>query len=101
MSPAEWRLLMITFVGGLGSVVVGAAVLGLAIVAAKLARPAPGTPGGLLPLGAVTVAAAFAFIGELKWARRKTRFTVWWIGTFLFFVSLVWIGLALGVGGSS
>lgn len=98
MSPAEWRLLMITFVGGLASVVAGAAVLGLAVAAAKLARPAPGVPGGWLPLASVTVAAIFAFIGELKWAVRKTRFLVWWIGIFLFFLSLVWVGLALGIG---
>lgn len=98
MSPAEWRLLMITFAGGLAPVVVGAAVLGLAVAAAKLARPSPGSPGGWLPVVALTIATAFVFVGELKWAVRKTRLSVWYLGACLFFLSLVWIGLALGIG---
>lgn len=98
MSPAEWRLLMITFAGGLASVVVGAAVLGLAVAAAKLVRLSLGNPVAWIPPVGLTIAAAYVFVGELTWARRKTRFNVWWIGLCLFFLFLVWIGLAIGIG---
>jgi hypothetical protein len=37
-SPEDWRLLMITFVGGLAAITVGAAIVGLAAAVARLQR---------------------------------------------------------------
>ena len=53
LSAAEWRLLVITFVGGLGSIVAGAGIIGGAIAIARTATRGPGFWFLTIAVGAV------------------------------------------------
>jgi hypothetical protein len=109
LSAAEWRLLVITFVGGLGSIVAGACVVGGAIAIARRL----GTED-LAGWAQVTVLAAFLGIVGVTLAREIRRradisdrarlvfsvaiwatLAVWSVLTAM--VLMVWIGVAAGV----
>jgi hypothetical protein len=112
----ERRILLITFVGGLGSIVIGACILGGAVA---LARYVEKTPGSLSDVVMVTVYGAFGtgvygwgFLqvrrGKLLSGLQVSKFTRSAL-TILFFGStvgcalaltlalLAWVGLAAGV----
>jgi hypothetical protein len=108
LSRDEQRLLMITFVGGLGSIVAGAGMIGVAIVLARdqLRRQSLASFNvGNLVFAVLTAAAIFAFrskhvppaIGELLFNPGARRWTYAALVVFWLQACLVWIGIAVGI----
>jgi hypothetical protein len=108
LSATEWRLLAITFVGGLGSIIVGACVIGGAIAIARWMTPHP-KPDVLGHLAGLTGAVLLALLISLWILRRVLRpgflrplalpVGQFATGAALIFIVLLlaWIGLAAGV----
>jgi hypothetical protein len=104
LTSEEWRLLVITFVGGLGSIVVGAGALGVAVALARFFGPGP--RWALLVTTVLSVGATVASVQTLirqqgPYGRpsgvRKAAVLLGLsaFGSTLFL--LTWIGLAAGV----
>ena len=103
LSPADWRLLIITFAGGLGSLVAAAGIIGGAIALARYQK----STGGLIGLVMVTAVMLLMFPAVVVYMRRPPpedgwdiRFRRIVIGVVVFsivFVLLAWIGLAAGI----
>jgi heme/copper-type cytochrome/quinol oxidase subunit 3 len=102
LSAAEWRILVITAVGGLISLVAAAGIIGGAIALARSQESIGlGTLG--LTTGALLIASVSALVGASQtptndrrnlWVRRSA------IATASFgvaFVLLVWVGVAAGI----
>jgi len=109
LSAADWRLLVITFVGGLGSIVAGAGIIGGAIA---IARNATGGQGSWFLFTAVSVVlfvVMVRFFGPALWGVdhvsalvRLFVVVVAWIfvvasGVFIALGLLVLIGRAAGI----
>jgi K+-transporting ATPase A subunit len=111
LTREEQRSLAITFVGGLGSIVVAACVIGGAVALARSVAPPHPKPADFGNLAALT---AFVLVGALvtfwylrRLRRRKGggwRLLSWlWVVYAAFFVLflvmllLAWIGLAAGI----
>jgi hypothetical protein len=102
LSPAEWRLLVITFAGGLGSIVAAACVIGGAIALARYQEKF-----GLKEFAVLTGVALLAFpvmlIITRPWSGGSLRERILVIATFAFggfavvLALLVWIGVAAGI----
>jgi hypothetical protein len=101
LTPEEQRALAITFVGGLGAIVAGAVVIGVALSLARLAERSHLTPWVWLGLALLTL----LMIALAGWLLRGHPFPV---ATMDFGVAvvaplvavlllLVWIGVAAGV----
>jgi xanthine/uracil permease len=99
----EQRLLWITFVGGLASILVGAGVIGAAIA---LGRPLAADPEPLKRTGAWLTAVLLAlFVLYLSMVRRSRSFlsrivlgaVLVVLGLCLLFFGLLWLGVAAGV----
>ena len=99
LTPEEWRLLMITFVGGLGSIVVGAATIGVAFALSRWLRPATGLAGVIQ--AATTVGLCLALVWVLRSGRAGfnsyTRVIFGVAVASALLVVLAWIGVAAGV----
>jgi len=109
LSAAEWRLLVITFVGGLGPIIAAACVIGGAIVIARQVRSGGLRIWGLdavigIVVGVVLLLSTRYIRQAFKHsdrARRVVRVVVWIIFT-VYIVAygltlLIWIGVAAGV----
>jgi hypothetical protein len=97
-SPEDWRLLMITFVGGLASIVVGAAMLGLAIALARIWHPANdfGTWFGLGICPVLTAIGVPLFFRDRKKSVGNTL-GLYFCGLVTLIVILIWIGVGAGI----
>jgi drug/metabolite transporter (DMT)-like permease len=97
-SPEDWRLLMITFVGGLASILGGAAMLGLAIILARKEQPGNNTFSWIFlvggPLILVGIVVALARERREGWFQRIAWSFM--IGIIIV-VALTWIGVAAGI----
>jgi hypothetical protein len=98
-STEEWRLLIITFVGGLASIIVGAGALGLAVVLARKEHPGNDVQTWIgfvaAPLTTVCGIVILVLLGALKswWWRALIAF-----GTLtVIIITLTWIGVAAGI----
>jgi hypothetical protein len=100
LSRDEQRVLIITFVGGLASIIAGACVIGVAIAVARYVK-ASHTP---VTDQVYWIAAYILFVGAVIFHRHRTGATPPWIygllllllipaGEFL----LAWIGVAAGI----
>jgi hypothetical protein len=99
LSPEEQRNLFITFVGGLGSIVVGACIIGIAIAFDRLEYRMGATPFTLM-LATLLGAPLLAFGVFLRFAEKGSRFVricfpLYVMAAVLFI--LAWIGIAAGV----
>ena len=100
LTPDEQRVLLITFAGGVGSIVVGAGVIGLALVLARHDR-APLSTLAVATVGVLAVLLAMRFINSVVEPPRGQK----WIGDIGVIVGvagcvvlvLTWIGIAAGV----
>jgi hypothetical protein len=102
LSAAEWRLLVITFVGGLGSIVAGACVIGGAIALARRDKHFdPGQWGLTTALALVGLVLALVMFRYFPPDDRVDRWlkqgTIAVFGFGVVFALLVWIGVAAGV----
>lgn len=101
-SPEEWRLLVITFVGGLASIVVGAGLIGAALVLGRGAAAQATTSFYWWWLGAATLVAwgglaAFAWASTRGINRSMMIVVAALSGLFASLLTLTWIGIAAGV----
>ncbi|MCW2904130.1 MAG: hypothetical protein JWO67_6395 [Streptosporangiaceae bacterium] len=104
ITAEEWRLLVITFIGGLASILVGAAALGIAVALGRLIRTHPLDVPDLNGWGLVTPWAVLwtllAVVTIRLWLMNRA---VWervlaFVFSFLAILSwLTWIGLAAGL----
>jgi hypothetical protein len=97
-SPEDWRLLIITFAGGLGSIVIGAAVLGLAVALARYEHPPDNASTWFFDVALPIV----LLIGWVWWLRERNRkwydyLGLYLLGVILAIVILTWIGVAAGI----
>jgi hypothetical membrane protein len=97
-SPEDWRILMITFVGGLASILVGAAMLGLAVILARKEQPGNDASTWFFFVAFPIV----LLIGWVWWLRERNK--KWYdylalcsLGAILVIVILTWIGVAAGI----
>ena len=102
----EQRILAITFVGGLASIIAGVMIVGLSLALLRYVGPPSGhtTASFLLDQGAVTAIAAVGTAACILHARRfRLLSRAYWIPVSLIFVlidtvvTLTWVGLAAGV----
>jgi hypothetical protein len=102
LSAAEWRQLVITFAGGLGSIVAAACVIGVAIAADK------GLTSSDLRVLELYTAAVLGGLVLVWWSFKNyspddrvsvwlRRFSIAVVSVGLVLALLVWIGLAAGV----
>ena len=105
LSRDEQRVLIITFIGGLASVVAGACVIGAAIALVRAVKPHYGLMATLIiftPLYFIAMAWSFN-VRRRRRGRRPLRmdmdlFILWLILCLvLFILLLVWIGIAAGI----
>ncbi len=102
LSATEWRLLTITFIGGLGSIITGACVIGAAISIdrAIAAYQHPFRVGSLV-LATPVVLLLATFNLWLAWGSDDLGKVRWFVfvtsGLLIALTFLVWIGLAAGV----
>lgn len=112
LSPEEWRLLAITFVGGLASIIVGACILAGAVGTARLVERLQGFSLWWLALITALAALGLALFGllviypEVTSARKRRmqqRFrlfsalnTAGW-AVLLTVLLLAWIGILTGI----
>jgi hypothetical protein len=100
-SRDEHRVLIITFVGGVASIVVGASVIGGAIALVRAIKPAHSLLVFLIFITAVYIlVVVLAAIAWNHWRRPGPRvagisWLLAWVG--LSILLLVWIGLAAGI----
>ena len=116
LSRDDQRTLWITFVGGLGSIVVGAAAIGGAIALAHHLTGPERPHGSYVPLLRLTGAALAVFALSIvlllivRWRNRTFKpdrgdhallvagvATIWLTGLFCAFLLLVWTGVAAGI----
>lgn len=94
----EQRILAITFIGGLASILVGAGIIGGALALGRLERKNGYSPGGLLLITVFWLAAA---LWRVRAARRRptviNRTLALAASLFLCFSLLVLLGIAAGV----
>lgn len=99
LSADEQRVLLITFVGGLASVVIGAAMIGAAVAYAKW-QAGKSPPGQLLPtVVAVAVALIIVYV-LIRWVVQhpSLKWGLGILGTVLGGTALLWIvGVAAGI----
>jgi hypothetical protein len=97
-SPEDWRLLVITFVGGLASIIVGAGALGLAVALARVEHPGNNVFSWVVfvafPIGLL--------VCILPFARERNKSWYYYVLIVLFGAGvtlsiLVWIGAAAGI----
>ena len=99
LSRDEQRVLIITFVGGLASIVVGAGIIGVAIALVRVVKP--GSLLGFLIL--ITVLDTFILVagvnaGRLSGSRSKGALILWLFALVDFpILLLIWIGWAAGI----
>ena len=102
----EQRILAITFVGGLASIVAGVMIVGLSLALLRYEGPPHGhtTSSFLLSQGIVTVIAAIGTGAYISTRRQPTTLhSVTWTGIGIalvvtdIVVTLTWVGLAAGV----
>lgn len=97
-SPEDWRLLIITFAGGLASIIVGAGALGLAVALARLYHPHNDWFTWVVfvvcPLGSLVGFVAFLLD---KRDSLGNKICMYFCGSYVIFVILVWIGVAAGI----
>ena len=97
-SPEDWRLLIITFVGGLASIIVGAGALGLAVALARAEKPGNNV-FSWISLVAIPIA---LLVCILPFARQRKKnwydyvFVVLF-GGYVILSILIWIGAAAGI----
>ena len=100
LTPDEWRLLVITFLGGIASIVLGAATIGVAL--ALLRWVTPGRGWEAIGMFAFTVGIWAFFVFGIRKRNREgwTRSTrVAMVGGVLSIMTLtlMWVGVAAGV----
>lgn len=101
----EWRLLVITFVGGLGSIVIGAVLIGIAIALSRAMTNGPHTnkPHVLWVLAVATVffcGATWLSVRKALRERWTSPFRLTMLGALILVTTsfvLAWIGLAVGI----
>jgi hypothetical protein len=97
-SPEDWRLLIITFAGGLASIIVGAGALGLAVALARVYTPHNDLVTWfafvVCPLGSAVGFVAF-FVDRRVSLGNKIG--MYFCGSAVIFAILVWIGVAAGI----
>jgi hypothetical protein len=109
LSRDEQRILLVTFAGGLGSIIVGAAVIGVALALAHRAE-GPGHSRSDLALSSIAAVAGFGFwVAYVRWGVLgmpfrpldrwpvSSRFTVLVGALLVAGVALTWIGIAAGI----
>ena len=106
LTPEEWRLLGITFVGGVASILVGAGAIGAAIAAGRLFVHG-GSPDGSFFWGSFifltvfawgfTAVAFFPLRGRIPWKHPLIQFVMPQLVGICVMVLLTWIGIAAGV----
>lgn len=110
LSPDEQRLLLITFVGGLASIVAGVVAVGIAIAVARRTESLHSRLNLAITSAVVIASAVVGQIARLRAKRAPTRSRRWdlalswtstallWtlIGALTLFV-LIWVGVAAGV----
>jgi hypothetical protein len=99
LAPEEWRLLLITFAGGLASIIVGAAVIGAALALARYQARSGHPFSGiwLSTLGSVMIASTAIYAWRKRWLE---GWVFWLLGIGFIGVGLTmlwWIGVAVGV----
>ena len=97
-SPEDWRLLVITFVGGLASIVVGAALLGLAIALARIWHPA----NDFFTCFALGICPVLTAIGVPLFFRDRKKslgntLGLYFCGLYTLLIILIWIGVGAGI----
>jgi hypothetical protein len=97
-SPEDWRLLVITFAGGLGSIVIGAAMLGLAVALARSEHPGDNASTWFFDVALPIV----LLIGWVWWLRERNKkwydyLGLCFLGVSLVIVILTWIGVVAGI----
>ncbi len=98
-TPEEWRTLAITFVGGVASIIVGAAVIGAALALARWEARGAGA-GQWITLAVFTVVFWPATVYQLKPREPRSRASLILTGSNALISTLlllVWIGVAAGV----
>lgn len=105
----EQRILVITFVGGLASIIVGAAVVGVAIALAHRAERPGVSLAGLAAYSASAVVLFAFWVAYVRWGFRgmpgrpldlwpvSSRFGVLVGALLVASVVLTWIGIAAGI----
>jgi hypothetical protein len=102
LDSSEQRQLVIAFVGGLGSIIVGACVLGIAAVLARDEERGQGfTLIGLLgytsTLGTLIIVTLGGLRSERHLFRRISQIALIVLALLLTLMVLVWIGIAAGL----
>jgi hypothetical protein len=97
-SDEDWRLLMITFAGGLASIIVGAGILGSVVILARIFGPGKNLVSWLL-LTLFTVCGIVGSVASLR-SGIKTRSDRVWMGIAAFLATfgiLILVGIAAGI----
>jgi hypothetical protein len=99
LTPEDWRTLIITFVGGVASIIVGAGLLGAALALAHWQTQGVRS-GHWIGLVLSTVGIWTLTVGRLGFHKPKDRWDVLLTGSLALFAAillLTWIGIAAGV----
>lgn len=97
-SPEDWRMLIITFVGGLASILVGAGMLGLAVVLAR--HVSARNDIFTWVFGVAPPVVGVAYLASYVRVKKKDRWDlllIWLLVTGVVFYALTWIGVAAGI----
>jgi hypothetical protein len=109
LSRGEQRVLLVTFVGGLASIIVGAAVIGVALALAHRAEGPGHSLADLAGYSVVTVVLFAFWVAYVRWGTLgmpwrpldrwpvSSRFTVLVGAVLVAGVALTWIGIAAGI----